>query len=90
LACSLKDLIFKCHALGIVLREPCRRSVSRGEDFDMVRIANLHAGVDVDKNSHKEVPRADHKGGSSSGAMEKREDLEPMASVGSMTPPILC
>jgi hypothetical protein len=33
---------------------------------------------------------SNHKGGSSSRVEEKREELEPMASVGSMTPPILC
>jgi hypothetical protein len=40
--------------LQVVFREPCRRSVSRSEDFDMVGIANLFAGVDVNKNSHEE------------------------------------
>jgi hypothetical protein len=36
---------------SLTFLEPCFRSV-RGVDFDMLRIANLLAGVDVDKDDH--------------------------------------
>ena len=46
---SFQNLILKGHAVGIVLLEPRFRGVRGGEHLDVVDVANLLAGVDVDK-----------------------------------------
>ena len=52
---SLQNLIFECHAFGIVSLKPFFRGVSGGEDLDVLRIANLLAGVDVDKDGYHTI-----------------------------------
>jgi hypothetical protein len=42
-------LIFERHALGIVFRKPSFRGVSIRKDLDVLGVADLLAGVDVDK-----------------------------------------
>ena len=49
---TLQNLILEGYALRVVLLEPCFRGVGIREDLDVLGVANLLAGVDVDKNSH--------------------------------------
>jgi hypothetical protein len=43
-----QNLIFEGHALGVVLLEPLCRSVDRGKDLNVLGVADLFGGVDVD------------------------------------------
>src|SRR4029077_1224286 len=49
---SFQNLILKRHALGVVLLEPCFRGVRICEHFEMIGIADLLAGVDVNQDGH--------------------------------------
>ena len=52
---SLQNLIFKSNAFRVVFLKPFFRSVRGGEDLDVLGLANLFAGVDVDKNDHRQI-----------------------------------
>src|SRR5258708_31062081 len=46
-------MVLAGHAFGIVLLEPRFRGVLDGEYLDVLGIANLLAGVDIDEDSHR-------------------------------------
>src|SRR3954468_10952779 len=47
-----QNLVLKDHAFRVVLREPRFRGILVCEHLEVIRVANLLAGVDVDKNGH--------------------------------------
>ena len=49
---SLQDLIFECHAFGVIFLEPCFRGVDVCEHLEMLRVTDLLARVDVDEDCH--------------------------------------
>jgi len=52
----LQNLIFECHAFGVVPFEPGFRGFLIGEDLEVVTVSDLLGGVDVDKNRHRRDP----------------------------------
>src|SRR5450631_1691848 len=44
--------ILECHALRVALRKPCFGSVDVSKPLEMVGVADLLAGVDVDEDCH--------------------------------------
>src|SRR5450631_180147 len=48
--------ILECHAFRVVLRKPCFGSVDVSKHLEMVGVADLLAGVDVDEDCHCLVP----------------------------------
>jgi hypothetical protein len=49
---SFHNLILKGQAFGVVFLKPFCRGVGGREQLDVLGVANLLAGVDVDKGSH--------------------------------------
>jgi hypothetical protein len=49
---SLQDLIFECHAFGVIFFKPFFRGVYICEHLEMIGIADLFARVDVDQDCH--------------------------------------
>ena len=50
-------LVFERHTFGIVLLEPFCRGFRGGEHLQVLAVANLLAGVDVDKDGHDAAPQ---------------------------------
>ena len=50
---SFENWILEGNCLGVVFLEPFFRGVRVGENLDVLGVANLLAGVDVDKNRHR-------------------------------------
>jgi hypothetical protein len=48
---QFQNLILKGHAFGVVFFEPFFRGVRGGKNLDVLGVANLLAGVDVDKSA---------------------------------------
>ena len=47
---SLHDLIFECHASGVIFLEPSVRSFFVRKNFEMAGVANMVSGIDVNPN----------------------------------------
>jgi hypothetical protein len=52
---SFENLIFEGNVFGIVFLKPFCRGVGGGEHLEVLGIANLLAGVDVDKDGHRSL-----------------------------------
>jgi hypothetical protein len=44
-------LAFKGHALGVVFREPCLRSIGIRKDFEVIWVSDLFARMHVDQQA---------------------------------------
>jgi hypothetical protein len=48
-------LVFKSHALGVVLVNPSLRGFPAVEDLEVLGISDLLAGVDIDPDCHRTI-----------------------------------
>ena len=53
---SLQNLVLKSHAFRIFFGKPSLRDFSVREHLDVLGIADLFAGFDIDKNGHWSYP----------------------------------
>ena len=53
----IDHLIFKCNPLRIVLRKPCVGRVAVRKDLEVIAVADLPAGIDIDPDRGHRCPR---------------------------------